>query len=133
MPTLDQIRKIHDELGNADTLASYLRALRSVGVSKYASFVSDGHSEYACTDSEALVSEAVHEPFTVADKADKNQFLAVMGLTENGKIGYVEMSKRLADSGIERWMFDTKELTISYLDKAGNIIHKESVEDTKNT
>jgi uncharacterized protein YbcV (DUF1398 family) len=131
MPILDQIRKIHDELGNVETLASYLKALRAVGVSTYASFVSDGHSEYVCLDGETLILEAVHETFIVADKADKEQFAATMDLTESGKLGYVEMSKRLADSGIERWMFDTKELTISYLDKAENIIRKESIQDTK--
>lgn len=131
MPTLDQIQKIHDELGHKNTVGSYLRALNSIGVTNYSSYISDGHSEYYCTDGELLVSDAVHEVFAVADKADKKQFLVIKDSAEQGKIGYIEMSKGFAESGIERWLFDTKALTISYLDKAGNTIHKESVQDKR--
>lgn len=129
MPTLEQVQKIHNELGHANTLGSYLQALRSIGVTKYASYVSDGHSEYYCFNGETLVSDAVHESFIVSDEVDKKSFLTTLDLSKKGKIGYVEMSKRLADSGIERWVFNTKELTISYLDKAGTVLQKESVHD----
>jgi uncharacterized protein YbcV (DUF1398 family) len=129
MPTLDQIQKIHDELGNSNTLASYLHALRSIGVLQYTSFISDGHSEYFCLNDEMVVSKAVHETFTVSDNVDNKQFLSVMSLTTEGKIGYIEMSKKLADSGIKGWVFDTKDLTISYIDKAGAIIYQELVGD----
>jgi hypothetical protein len=30
------------------------------------------------------------------------------------------MSKGLADSGVEKWIFDTSRMTIAYHDKAGN-------------
>ena len=32
------------------------------------------------------------------------------------------MSKGLADSGIEKWTFDTNKMTITYYDKGGNEI-----------
>lgn len=129
MPTLDQIQKIHDELGSKNTVGSYLRALNSIGVTHYSSYINDGHSEYHCTDGKTLISDAVHELYEVADKADKRQFFATKESAEQGKIGYFDMSKGFAQSGIERWAFDTQKLTISYLDKADNVIHKESVQD----
>ena len=46
MFTLEQINKIHDGLGKAETLSQYLEALKNIGVDKYDSFITDGHSEY---------------------------------------------------------------------------------------
>jgi hypothetical protein len=37
-------------------------------------------------------------------------------------------SKALADNGVEKWTFDTEKLTITYLDKAGNVLLSEKVE-----
>lgn len=60
MLILEQITDIHDRLGNSKTLGGYLRALRDIGV--------------------------------------------------------------------EKWAFDTAKLTITYLDKAGNVLLTEQVE-----
>ena len=39
------------------------------------------------------------------------------------------MSQGLAESGVEKWTFDTHALTITYYDKAGNILLSESLDD----
>ena len=56
MFTLDQINNIHDSLGNAETLAQYLEALKDIGVDKYDSFITDGHSEYFGKDGHKVIS-----------------------------------------------------------------------------
>ena len=127
MFTLEQITDIHDRLGNQDTLGPYLRALRDIGVATADSYVTDGHSEYVGTDGQTLVGPAFHETFPIADTCDKEQFLRYMRLVEEGGVGYVEMSKALAGNGVEKWTFDTAELTITYLDKAGTVLLRENV------
>jgi uncharacterized protein YbcV (DUF1398 family) len=47
---------------------------------------------------------------------------------EQGKTDYFEMTKGLADCGIEKWRFDTHKMTIAYYDKAGNKMLVESIE-----
>ena len=128
MFTLEQIIDIHDRLGDRNTLVGYLRALRDVGVVTYDSYVTDGHSEYFGADGKKLVGPAFHEMFVVAETCDKEQFLRYMQQVEQGGVGYVEMSKALADNGIEKWVFDTKMLTITYFDKAGNVLLRERAE-----
>jgi uncharacterized protein YbcV (DUF1398 family) len=126
--TLEQIADIHDRFGNRDTLGGYLRALREIGVETYDSYVTDGHSEYYGADGRELVGPAFHEPFAVAETCDKEQFLRYMQRVEQGGVGYVEMSRALADNGVEKWTFDTGDLSITYLDKAGNVLLREKVE-----
>jgi uncharacterized protein YbcV (DUF1398 family) len=126
--TLEQIADIHHRLGNSDTLGDYLRALREVGVDTYDSFIADGHSEYHGANGQELVGPPSHEVFAIAETCDKEQFLWYMRQVEHGGIGYEEMSKALADNGVERWTFDTERLTITYFDKAGNVLLTETVE-----
>lgn len=128
MFTLEQITEIHDRLGNSDTLGPYLRALRGIGVATYDSYVTDGHAEYVGLDGRELVGPPFHETFAVADTCDRERFARFMRRVEEGGVGYVEMSKALADNGVEKWTFDTGELTITYLDRAGNVLLREDLE-----
>ena len=128
MFTLAQITDIHDRLGNEDTLGRYLRALAEIGIKTYDSYITDGHSEYFGADGQKLVGPAFHDSFAIAETCDKEQFLRYMQQVEQGEVGYAEMSKALADNGVEKWTFDTEELTITYLDKAGNVLLGEKVE-----
>lgn len=128
MFTLEQITDIHDRLGNRDTLGGYLRALQEIGVETYDSYITDGHSEYFGAHGQKLVGPAFHETFAIAETCDKEQFLQYMQQVEQGGVGYEDMSRALADNGVEKWTFHTEKLTITYLDKAGNVLLREKVE-----
>lgn len=127
MFSLEDITRIHDELGSADTLPEYLRALRDIGVRHYDSFVTDGRSEYHSVDGRTLVSDAAHSTFAVSDTCDRDAFVAYMKVVEQGGVGYEEMSQHMADLGVEKWTFDTADLTITYSDKAGRTLLSEQV------
>ena len=120
MFTLEHINDVHDRLGNAETFTEYVRALKSLGVEGFSSYLSDGHSEYFGRDGYTLESPAVHEQLTIADTGNREQFLEHLHLHAQHKTTYLEMSKGLADSGIERWTVDANKLTMAYYDKAGN-------------
>lgn len=122
MFTLEQIDDIHRRFGNADTLSQYLEALRNIGVDKYDSFITDGHSEYFDKHSHKIVSTPVHEKLSIAETCNRESFLKHLNLHNQGKTNYLEMSKGLADSGIEKWTFDTNKMTIGYYDTDGNEI-----------
>jgi uncharacterized protein YbcV (DUF1398 family) len=59
--TLDQINDIHERLGKQTTLPQYLQALKAIGVDKYDSFLTDGHSEYYGNDSQKVVSTGTRD------------------------------------------------------------------------
>ena len=127
MFTLEQINDIHDRLGNAETLFQYLEALKNIGVDQYDSFIADGHSEYFGSGGHKVVSPPVHEKLSIADTSDRESFLQHLDLHNQGKTNYLEMSKGLADSGIEKWAFDTNKMTIAYYDQNGDEIPVETI------
>ena len=127
MFTLEQINAIHERLGNAKTLPQYLEALKNIGVDKYDSFITDGHSEYFDKGGHKVVSPPVHDKLTIAETSHRESFLKHLHLHNEGKTNYLEMSKGLAESGVEKWTFDTNKMTITYYDKDGNEILVEAI------
>jgi len=127
MFTLDQINDIHERLGKQATLPQYLQALKVIGVDKYDSFITDGHSEYYGSDNQKVISPPVHEKFIIAKTSSREGLLKHLNLHNQGKTNYLEMSKGLADSGIEKWTFDTGKMTIAYYDKDGQRMLVEAI------
>ena len=119
MFTLEQINDIHDRFGNAETLSQYLEALKNIGVDTYDSFITDGHSEYFSKDGHKVVSPPEHEKISIAEICDRESFIKHLYLHNQGETNYMEMSKGLANSGIEKWTFDTNKMTIAYYDTVG--------------
>jgi len=128
MFTIEQINDIHDRLGNADTLARYLRALNAIGVVRSDSFIVDGHSEYFGKAGHEVVSGPAHETLTIAGTGNREGLLHHLSLHNQGRTSYLDMSKGLAESGIEKWTFDMNEMTIAYYDQAGNELLVEAIQ-----
>jgi uncharacterized protein YbcV (DUF1398 family) len=117
MFTLEQINEIHDRLGSGKSFAQYVEALHAIGVETYDSYIMDGHSEYFGDSGHKVISPPAHEMLTIADTSDKERFLKHLNLHDQGKTSYLELSKGLADSGIEKWTVDTKNMTMTFYDK----------------
>src|SRR6478735_11938666 len=107
MFTLDQIQEIHERLGKRSLITQYLKALHAIGVEKYDSFISDGHSEYFGKESQKVISPPSHAELSISKTCQLEGLLKHLSLHNEGKINYYEMSEGLAKSGIQKWSFDT--------------------------
>jgi uncharacterized protein YbcV (DUF1398 family) len=119
MFTLDQIDDVHARLGSAKTFAEYVRALKALGVERCDSYLADGHSEYFGQGGHRVVSPPVHEVLSVAETGQRDTFLEHLHRHEQRETSYLEMSRGLAQSGIEKWTVDTGRMTMTYYDKSG--------------
>jgi uncharacterized protein YbcV (DUF1398 family) len=127
MFTLEQINDLHARLGTAETLLEYVRALHAIGVEKYDSFLTDGHSAYFGMRGHTVISPPAHESLSIAEESNRESFLQHLKLHEQGKTTYLEMSKGLAQSGIEKWTVDTSKMTMIFYDRAGREMLVESI------
>ena len=127
MFTLDQINEIHKRLGKQTTLSKYLQALKAIGISKCDSFITDGHSEYFGINNQKIVSPPAHKKLTIAAISNREYLLKHLSVHEQGKTDYLKMSQGLAESGTEKWSFDTAKMTITYYDKKGNELLVEAI------
>ena len=127
MFTIEQIHDIHERLGSRERFTEYVRALNAIGVERCDSYISDGHSEYFAEDGRSVVSAAVHELLPVVDASDRDKVVEHLGLHELGRTSYLEMSKGLADSGVQKWTIDTNAMTLTYVDKQGRGLVTEAI------
>ena len=127
MFTIEQIDDLHDRLGRPETLSEYVRALKAIGVDRYDSYLADGHSEYFGRDGHVVVSPPVHELLPVAETGQRETFLQHLRRHELRETTYLEMSRGLAQSGIEKWTVDTGRITMTFYDKAGTEILVEQI------
>lgn len=127
MFTIEHINDLHARLGSAKTLAEYVRALKALGVERYDSYLADGHSEYFGQGGYRVVSPAVHEVLPVAETGEREMFLQHLRRHERRETTYLEMSRGLAQSGIEKWTVDTGRMTMTFYDKAGSAMLVERI------
>ena len=120
MFTIEQINGLHARLGSARTLPEYVRELKALGVERYDSYLADGHSEYFGQGGHRVVSPPVHEVLPVAETAKRETFLQHLRRHERRETTYLEMSRGLAQSGIEKWTVDTGRMTMTFHHKAGS-------------
>jgi uncharacterized protein YbcV (DUF1398 family) len=127
MFTIEQINDLHARLGSARTLPEYVLALKGLGVKRYDSYLDDGHSEYFGHDGHRVVSPPVHEVLPVAETGQGEAFLQHLRRHERRETTYLEMSRGLAQSGIEKWTVDTGTMTMTFHDKAGKEMLAEQI------
>lgn len=125
--TIEQINDLHSRLGKAESLFEYVCALNAIGVEKYDSYLTDGHSEYFGTHDHKVISSPAHDKLSIAESSNREKFLYHLKLHEQGKTTYIEMSKGLAQSGIEKWTVDSSKKTMIFYDKAGNEMLVETI------
>jgi len=119
MFTIEQINDLHARLGSARTLPEYVRALKALGVERYDSYLADGHSEYFAQGGHRVVSPPVHDVLPVAATGQRETLLQHLGRHERRETTYLEMSRGLGQSGIDKWTVDMGRMTMTFYDKAG--------------
>ena len=60
----------------------------------------------------------MHEVLPVAETGQRETFLEHLRRHEQHETTYLEMSRALAQSGIEQWTVDTGKMTMTFYDKA---------------
>src|SRR5437763_13756196 len=85
-------------------------------------------SEIFWKDWEKVGPAFVHDTLPIRDGSDSEKAQEHLDLHTQGKTSYLEMSKGLADSGVEKWTVDTNNMTFACYDKQGNALLMEEVD-----
>jgi|SRR6218665_2289878 len=125
--TIDQIKAAHSKVKSGADFPSYIQDLIQLGVSKYETFVHDGHAKYFGNDGFSTQSEAKYTELHVAENSVKEQFITDLKLHQQGGTDYLTFCNDCAKSGVEKWIVDTTEMTCIYYDKSGNELLMEQI------
>jgi len=120
MPTPEQIKAAHSKVKSGADFPRYIQDLKKLGVTRYETFVSDGHTVYVSTAEETMSSEPKYARLMIADMGNRDQFINDLRKHQQG-------GSDCAIAGVEKWGVDVGAMTCTYYDKAGATMLVEAI------
>jgi uncharacterized protein YbcV (DUF1398 family) len=127
MFTVEQIRLAHSKVKSGADFPSYIREMKSLGVTYYETFLTDGHSVYHGRNHFELATQPKFETVPIPDKANEAQLKADIANHQQGKSNYEEIVRQCAHNGVEKWAICMDSMTCTYYNKSGNKILVEQI------
>jgi uncharacterized protein YbcV (DUF1398 family) len=127
MFTLDQIKAAHSQVKSGADFPAYIRAIKSLGVTNYETYVTDGHTDYEGTDNYTVNSPGRFGPLTIATTADAATFKAGLLAHQQGKADFMQFIQLCAETGVEKWIVRLDQMTCTYYDTAGKEVLEERI------
>lgn len=118
MFTADQIKLAHSKVKSGADFPAYIREIKSMGVTHYETFVTDGHIDYHGVNDYTTTVPAKYKAMTIADCPKTDAFKASLLAHQKGETDYLTFIKMCAETGIKRWEINMNKMTCTYYDKA---------------
>lgn len=122
MFTIDQIKAAHSKVKSGADFPSYIKEIKSLGVTHYEAYVADGHIDYHGDQNYTAKVPAKYAPLVIADASKSEEFKTELVAHQQGKTDFLTFIKMCATLGIEKWAISMKKMTCTYYDKAGHEI-----------
>lgn len=127
MFTISQIKEAHAKVKSGADFPRYIKDITALGVKSYSTYVTDGHTEYKGTDGFSTKSDPRYTPLVIADKSDNEKFKQYLKAHQQGQSDYATFCNQSAQTGVEKWVVDTTEMTCIYYDKSGKMMLSEII------
>lgn len=127
MFTLEQIKTAHSKVKSGADFPSSIQEIKTLGVTAYEHFVSDGCIQYYGRNDFTISAEAKWKPMEVAAMGSTEKLKHSLIIHQQGQTDYPTFCKQSAEAGVEKWIVDITKMICTYYDKANNEMVVENV------
>lgn len=127
MFTVEQLQAAHSKVKSGADFPAYIKEIKSLGVTKYQTYVSDGHIHYHGANNYIANVPAKYEPIEIAITVNEDVVKAELKAHQQGKTDFLTFIKMCAATGIEKWEINMEKMTCTYYNNAGNAILIEQI------
>ena len=124
---LKEIKEAHAKVKNGAEFPAYVQDLIKLGVRKYDTYVSDGHTLFFGEDNYQIQSEPKYAKLHVASISDKERFKHYLKSHQRGQTDYPAFCNHSAETGVEKWTVDMSQMACTYYDKANTKMLEEQI------
>lgn len=124
---LTDIQQAHSRVKSGADFPAYIQELIKLGVTKYDTFVRDGHEIFFGDSNYQIQSGPNYSALTVNDESDLERFKKYLKIHQQGQTDYPTFCGHSAETGVEKWTVDLKSLTCTYYDKANLKLVEEKI------
>ena len=137
--TIKEIRDSQSKVKTGADFPAFVQELIHLGVRSYDTYVGDGHTIYEGVDGSRLDSGPKYDSLNVsspqgpvhgtlrADKSGNTQFRNYLQLHQQGKTDFGTFCKHAAETGVEKWKMDMRQMTCTYYNQAGEKMLEEQI------
>lgn len=124
---LKEISEAHSKVKSGADFPNYVQDLIKLGVKKYDTYVSDGHTLFLGDDNYQIQSEPKYSELNIANISDKERFKHYLKSHQRGQTDYPTFCNHSAETGVEKWTVDMSQMTCTYYDKSNNKMLEEQI------
>ena len=124
---LEEIKEAHSKVKSGMDFPTYVQDLIKLGVKKYDTYVSDGHTLFLGNENYLIQSEPKYSKLNVANISDKERFKHYLKSHQQGQTDYPTFCNHSAETGVEKWTVDMSQMTCAYYDKANDKMFEEQI------
>ena len=127
MFTVEQIKVAHSKVKSGADFPSYIQEIKTLGVTHYETYVTDGHIDYHGINNYTAKVPAKYDPIIIANHTSEDEFKAELKTHQQGKTDFLTFIKMCATCGIEKWAICMDKMTCTYYDKVDKEILVEQI------
>lgn len=127
MFTLDQIELAHNKVKSGADFPAYIKEIQIIWVRTFETWVADSHTTYFGDNDFELQSESKYKELKISDTSNPEQFKKYLTMHQRWETDYTTFCTHCAQTGVEKWVVNIKNMTCTYLDKQNNEILVENI------
>ena len=127
MFTVEQIAAAHGKVKSGADFPAYFKELKELGVTRYETFLADGHSRYLGPNNFEVSNAPKYAINPISADVKSEQFKTDLARHQQGKSTFSEFIGQAAASGVEKWAVCMTENTCTYYGRSGEKILEETI------
>ena len=124
---LEEIKEAHSKVKSGADFPKYIQDLIKLGITRYDTFVSDGHTLFSGENNYQVQSEPKYSILEVANESNSEKFKHYLKIHQQGQTDYPTFCNHSAESGVEKWTVDMNHMTCTYYDKSNSQMLEEEI------
>ena len=124
---LEEIKEAHSKVKSGADFPKYIQDLIKLGITRYDTFVSDGHTLYFGENNYQVQSEPKYSTLEVANVSNAEKFKHYLKIHQQGQTDYPTFCNHSCVTGVEKWTVDMNHMTCTYYDKANSQMLEEKI------
>lgn len=127
MFTIDDINRAGERIETGADFPRFAKELKEMGVLRSDTYVMDGMAIYFGDDNHTVESGPIYENLLIAQQSSVADLQTALKEHQAGKTDYQTFCKQAAGAGVEKWIIDFPNMTVTYLDIAGTPLLTEHI------
>ena len=127
MFTKEQIQQAQSKSKGGKDFPQLVQDFKALGILLYEHWVGGGVNIYIGADDHAVKIESGQALLNVSDNSSEEKLKLALRIHQAGETDYPTFCLQSAEAGVEKWVTDINKMTVSYLDKKGNVLVLENI------